>query len=333
MYWWTNIAVPETHDTACWRRRTRPSPTCNAGVAVMPVPVAEGADVTYASNLQSSREFFFRIPETVWPWIAAPGPLRPGLVQASTGRLRGGRCSLGHVGPGGRRWQEFLERPAHLHRDPGRPGAHADAIRHDARPRRLVVGGGIRAADAHVDARDAPRRRFRTVARAAGVQKRVPDGSSRCRAGGGACARRGMGRSAARRDPPTWSRAGARSTPPPSSRPGAAMVRAWLVFDDASLGSEQELWVGLLRGDALPDVATPAEPHGLVVDDEWRTRWTRRWLRAGVRTGWPGGIWACCASTQERLTSRAPPIAARWRSPRRRGRCAIWRCWRWKTGS
>jgi len=44
-----------------------------------------------------------------------------------------------------------------------------------------------------------------------------------------------------------------------------------LVFDDASLGPEQELWLRLLRGDALPDAATTAEPHGLVVDDEWRT--------------------------------------------------------------
>lgn len=111
MYWWTNIAVPETPD----RRVIAPADSVvhNApgGLACAKLPVLDGYDLTYPTSIARSREMFFRIEGCRTPWIACLDERGQGLVHASTQRLRGRKMFVWGSGRGGRRWQEHLLGP------------------------------------------------------------------------------------------------------------------------------------------------------------------------------------------------------------------------------
>jgi len=239
-------------------------------VSVMPVPVADGTDVTYASNLQSSASIFFRIPEGAWPWITALDRNGRGLAQASTGRLRGRKMFAWGMGPGGRKWQAFLSNGGSTYIEI-QAGLAPTQMQYATMPARadwswLEAYGPL---DAHADAAAIHGADW-TAARGAAenaLQRLIPRADLEAEHVRGAAwadqppaeiLQRGSGWGALER------RRREAAQEPPLCGPG-------LVFDDASLGPEQELWLSLLRGGALPEVATTAEPRGPVVDDEWRT--------------------------------------------------------------
>jgi tetratricopeptide (TPR) repeat protein len=271
MYWWSNIAVPETVDTRVLAPADSAYAHGNAGgVPVTPVPVTDGTDITYASNLQSSASIFFRIPEGVWPWITALDGDGRGLAQASTGRLRGRKMFAWGMGAGGRKWQAFLSDGSSTYIEI-QAGLAPTQMQYATMPAAadwswLEAYGLL---DAHADAaaihgadwvaargaaegalqRLIPRAELEAEhARGAAWADLPPAAILQCGSGWGALERR-------RRE---------MAHEPPPCGPG-------LVFDDASLGPEQEPWLGLLRDGALPDVTSTAEPHGLVVDPAWRT--------------------------------------------------------------
>ncbi|MHB0939154.1 MAG: DUF5107 domain-containing protein [Armatimonadota bacterium] len=112
MYWWSNIAVPETADT----RVLVPASSSyrfgySGGMEFVPIPRHLDTDVSYTVNLDRAMDFFFRIPPGRRPWIAALRGDGSGLAQTSTARLRGRKLFLWGMGVGGRRWQEFLSEP------------------------------------------------------------------------------------------------------------------------------------------------------------------------------------------------------------------------------
>lgn len=112
VYWWSNIAVPETADT----RVVAPADEAwvfayDKRLRRVPVPRHEDRDITYTTRAPSSADYFFALDPERRPWIAALDASGQGLAQASTRQLPGRK--LFHWGQhrGGRRWQEWLSGP------------------------------------------------------------------------------------------------------------------------------------------------------------------------------------------------------------------------------
>ncbi|MCG8347347.1 MAG: DUF5107 domain-containing protein [Chloroflexales bacterium] len=110
MYWWSNIAVPETPDT----RVVAPADTAyrfgyrQEGLRRFAIPVIDGVDVTYTTRSSQAFDLFFHIPDDHYHWITALNQEGKGLVQVSTNHLRGRKLFLWGAGKGGTNWQRFL---------------------------------------------------------------------------------------------------------------------------------------------------------------------------------------------------------------------------------
>jgi hypothetical protein len=113
MYWWSNIAIPETSRT----RVIVPAESafclgCKPGhLEKIPVPEFKGIDFTYSARVPQAADFYFDIPEGQYPWIAALDGKGKGLVQVSTKQMRGRKLWVWGTGTGGRNWQRFLSPP------------------------------------------------------------------------------------------------------------------------------------------------------------------------------------------------------------------------------
>ena len=114
LYWWTNVAVPETPGlrvlapaSRAWQNTYQ-----DALVSVaMPQPVEDGADVSYPSRAPHPADYFFQIEPHRRKWIAAVGADGAGVVHTSTAGLPGRKLFVWGVGAGGDRWQERLSGP------------------------------------------------------------------------------------------------------------------------------------------------------------------------------------------------------------------------------
>lgn len=110
LYYWTNIAVPESPGTRVLARADHAWRTDYAGrlsrVAV-PHPDSPDADISYPARATRAADYFF---ETDPPgrFVAAVEPDGRGVAQTGTDQLRGRKLFLWGDGPGGRRWQEWL---------------------------------------------------------------------------------------------------------------------------------------------------------------------------------------------------------------------------------
>ena len=112
MYWWSNMAVPEEKGT----RVIAPADTAvlslyDAGKYRMlrtPLPVYEDMDLSRPAQIGRSLDVFFDIREGEMPFVAALQSDHQGLVQCSTGRMRGRKLFVWGMGQGGRHWQKFL---------------------------------------------------------------------------------------------------------------------------------------------------------------------------------------------------------------------------------
>lgn len=113
MYWWSNIAVPETAETRVL------VPTNDTFVnyfgnnhyildaATLPYALPE-TEVSYPNNLKRSLDFFYRIPDDEQKWITAVDKNGYGLLQCSTKELKGRKLFVWGKGAGGRNWNNFL---------------------------------------------------------------------------------------------------------------------------------------------------------------------------------------------------------------------------------
>lgn len=112
MYWWSNIAVPETEHTRvivptdesflCFYDENRYL------LDKVSIPNALGTDVTYPTHLPQSNDFFYKIPPTEAKWITAVENDGSGLLQCSTDQLIGRKTFLWGKGQGGRNWNRWL---------------------------------------------------------------------------------------------------------------------------------------------------------------------------------------------------------------------------------
>ena len=112
MYWWSNIAVPETEHTRvivptdesflCFYDENRYL------LDKVSIPYALDTDVTYPINLPQSNDFFYKIPPVEAKWIASTEKDGCGLIQCSTDKLIGRKTFLWGKGQGGRNWNRWL---------------------------------------------------------------------------------------------------------------------------------------------------------------------------------------------------------------------------------
>ncbi|MEO6998068.1 MAG: DUF5107 domain-containing protein [Terracoccus sp.] len=114
VYWWSNIAVPLTPDV----RVVAPAAAAwqfgyDATIRRVRMPVTGGIDRTYPARSTEAADYFFDIPATERPWIAALDAEGSGLAQVSTERLRGRKLFLWGESDGGHHWQEWLNGSGH----------------------------------------------------------------------------------------------------------------------------------------------------------------------------------------------------------------------------
>lgn len=112
MYWWSNIAVEETEKVRVFAPAEK-SFYCTYSegsyqLDIIDLPNLNGKDVTYATNLNSSRDFFYKIPDDEDKWIAAVNGDGRGLVHMSDKLLLGRKLFVWGQGTGGRHWNEWL---------------------------------------------------------------------------------------------------------------------------------------------------------------------------------------------------------------------------------
>jgi len=289
MYWWSNIAAPETPGT----RVLVPATSAfhfgyTTGMTPTPVPYHDGKDVSYPAHLDQAMDFFYRIPAGRRPWIAVLDAAGRGLVQTSTARLRGRKLFVWGMGAGGRRWQEFLSVPdcpyleiqaglartqmEHLPMPGKAEWTWLEAYGLMEADHAAVHGADWDAAWRTVDARldaliDTPALDA-AFARTAALPDTPPAEIVQYGSGWGALERL---------------RRAADGEPPCSG--------AGLPFPDDSLGEEQAPWLALLRHGTLPSRPSAGDPGALLTQPAWRDRLeqaVRRdahwlaWLHLGV---------------------------------------------------
>ena len=107
MYWWSNIAVPETPDTRIVVNADSAYMADN-GTSLQDMLTYSGADCTYPINVPAAMDFFYKIPDFKRRFEAALDADGYGLIQTSTYRLKGRKLFCWGQNPGGDRWQEYL---------------------------------------------------------------------------------------------------------------------------------------------------------------------------------------------------------------------------------
>lgn len=112
MYWWSNIAVDETPNTRVISPCSK-SFWCayEEGAYFLgnaEIPINNGIDVTYTTNLDRARDFFYKIPKDEKKWVTAVDKDGYGLIHMSTPELTGRKVFAWGEGAGGRHWNEWL---------------------------------------------------------------------------------------------------------------------------------------------------------------------------------------------------------------------------------
>lgn len=112
MYWWSNIAFPETENTRvivpaedsihCLYQEN------HYVLEKSKIPFDGKLDVTYPLNLPFSSDYFYKIPDNEYKWEAAVDKNGVGLLQYSNAPLKGRKLFLWGKGTGGKHWNDFL---------------------------------------------------------------------------------------------------------------------------------------------------------------------------------------------------------------------------------
>ncbi len=295
MYWWSNIAVPETADTRVVVPAERAYRFGYTGALdVLPVPAFDSVDRTYAGNSRRAIDYFFHLSETR-PFIAALDGQGHGLGQTSTRRLMGRKLFLWGMGPGGRRWQGFLSGKPYLEIQAGLARTQLEHLRMPAETEwSWLEGYGLLSADANVVHGDdwqktvahvaakveklAPESEFEAEYRRAQSRRNQKiDSLLHCGSGWGYLERR-------RREKA--------DEPPLCSNDG-------LPFEAVSVTEEQLPWLHLLELGKLPDDLT-SYPPSFMVQPEWRALLqqaieqsdanARAWLHLGIMAFYEGNV-------------------------------------------
>ena len=107
IYWWSNIAVPETPDTRIVVNADTAYMADN-NISLQDMLNYNGDDATYPINVPAAMDFFYNIPQLARRFEAALDADGYGLIHTSTHRLKGRKLFCWGQNPGGDRWQEYL---------------------------------------------------------------------------------------------------------------------------------------------------------------------------------------------------------------------------------
>ena len=110
LYYWTNIAVPETDTTRVLTPATHAWRTSYTGsLDRVPVPRPESStDISYPAASSASADYFFDVAEQQGRSITSVESDGAGFCQTSTDELHGRKLFLWGHAAGGRRWQRWL---------------------------------------------------------------------------------------------------------------------------------------------------------------------------------------------------------------------------------
>jgi tetratricopeptide (TPR) repeat protein len=268
MYWWSNIAVPETPEVRVLSPAEQAYKYGYKGkMTQVSIPISDGIDLSYPTNFSRSGDCFYCIDTHQQPWITALDGQGRGLIQTSTARLRGRKLFVWGMGPGGRHWQEFLSVPdsPYIEIQAGLARTQSEYIPMPAGAEwtwleayglmeadpEVVHGSDWRAAYHFVDEglnEMMPLELLESkLLNSNDMADRPPDEIIQPGSGWGALERR-------RRE-----RSGEKPFCPPS-----------MAFSDDSLGADQEPWLALLVDGALPYVDPTDLPGGWMIQSEWR---------------------------------------------------------------
>ena len=269
MYWWSNISVPETADT----RVVVPAEDAyrfgysKGGLRRVPIPELDGVDVSYATNIGQSMDFFFHVPDDQRHWITALNREGKGLVQTSTPRLKGRKLFVWGNGPGGKRWQEFLSAPgeAYIEIQAGLARTQAEHVPMPANTEwTWSEAYGLMEADpgrvhgaSWGAARNAVLAPLETLVPQTVLETEHARSCETSNAGIEEEFQHGSGWGALER----IRREAGGETP---------FCGPELRFHDDSLQPAQEPWIALLKHGTLPDLDPGAEPRGCMVQTEWQ---------------------------------------------------------------
>lgn len=265
MYWWSNIAVPETPDTRVLVPATSAYRYSYDHLDIIPVPENGGLDITYAAKVKHATDFFFHITEKRLPWITALDGKGRGLFQVSTNLLQGRKLFVWGMGRGGRKWQEFLSVPGQAYIEI-QAGLARTQLEHLPMPPLArwdwLEAYGLLETDPNIVHGSEWEQATETTA--AAIEKLVPRHKLETE----------LARSLAWRDqPPTeilqhgsgW---GALEQIRRSAMSEPLLCSPGLIFDETSLGPQQMPWVALLENGEFP-LSADTTPMGTLVQDEW----------------------------------------------------------------
>lgn len=321
MYWWSNMAVPESDDTRVlvpaekayqfnyWQQQ----------VDIIPVPDADGQDITYTTRSDRAIDYFFHIEDDRRHWITALDQTGSGLIQTSTERLRGRKLFLWGTGSGGRRWQEFLSVPGQSYLEI-QAGLARTQLEHVPMPphtewRWLEAYGLLQSDAATVQdtnwsaAVSEVETRLEALLPAAVMQAEFERCATMIDQEPDEVFQRGAG----------W---GALENLRRAADGESPFCTSALVFDEGSLGVAQQPWLQLLREGTFPQAAPDAVPDSYMVQAEWRTRMEKAlhaqpdsgwlaWLHLGVMRHYAGDVDGARAAWEQSHAQQENPWALR----------------------
>jgi hypothetical protein len=267
MYWWSNIAVPEAEDV---RVLVPAAESYQYALSVenlktVGLPVVDGVDVSYTTRSKRAADYFFLIPPGQRPWVTALDAEGKGLIQASTGVLRGRKLFLWGTGQGGTRWQQWLSGDRRYLEI--QAGLAQTQVEYALMPARAEISWleayGLMEADAgavHGDdwaaARAAVETRLDKLSPRAAFETEYIRGELWENQPPDEILHRGSG----------WGALEAMRREKAGEKPFAS---AGLDFSGA-VGTAQQPWIDLLKTERFPDAFTDAPIAGVLAQPEWR---------------------------------------------------------------
>lgn len=307
LYWWTNVAVPETDgvrvlaagDEAIFIEPGNGTVKRMGGGRLPELRPLPGLDITYPSHSDYSNEFFVqcegnRRDGRPYPWEAAVYEDGRAFVEASTAPLSFRKMFCWGRGPGGRRWQDYLslegERylevqaglaPTQLHLSSIGPGATIDwlqafgALEVDARRARDT---SYPAAAAYLEEAAA------SLASPSYLEARLAEARADSARACGELLALGSGWGAVEALGARQDAQDAQATR--DTRNGRDGPPAGLSFPSESVGDEEAPWQALLETGRLPPRDAIEGPGSFAIGEDWERLLEAAEARGDSATPW-----------------------------------------------
>jgi Domain of unknown function (DUF5107) len=297
MYWWTNIAVPETKETRIFSESDdviyiKPESNEKENTAnsfgrstLQELPSLPGKDGSYPGNFDFSSEYFFQTTKDCKsPWEAALQADGTLFYERSTELLRYRKMFCWGMHKGGRHWCDYLSEPGkgdYVEIQGGMAPTQLHGMKMPPKTEWSFTQY-FSAIDASETELDGPwseaRDKTRNLIESQLNEEKVLSGHNEfllmaenkieeiLHFGSGWGALRGLKEKKENQK---------RSCP------------AGMAFPLSSLSEEQDIWVELLNTGIIPDLGNRSFPLSYIIDSEWKPNLQKACLDADVMNPWP----------------------------------------------